>query len=1189
MARLNLLAAALALMGISAPVLADPIAIVVALAPIFGGTTAAFIATYGLTLLTVGYALISSNQAKRKQAAAAAAQRSQYNASLQDRNVTGLSAEASWQVVYGRPAPIGGSLAAIVSSGARDEFKHLVIVFAAHECESINEIYIDGEPVGALDANGDCTSGVFFEARNDETFTETLIFSTAGFAQATRPVFSGVIGTVTDGEGNVSNYKLTNSGNTLNVGTTFAVPTAIYCTYRIATGTSRVNIQKHTSLGGIDTVDAYLRSKAPAAWTVDDKFSGFTYAVVTLDQKLARFQGGPPNISARLFGKKVYDFRNGVTSYSANPALCLADFLMSEPGYGVTLSQFDVSSVIAAANACAAQGFSCDGAFKTEQDRETTKQQIEDSFGGTCHMSGGVWRITPGAWTAPIMALTDADCAAPIQITQASYTSKERFNTVRGKYIDDEGLGVSTDFKPWQNPAHVVTDGFVKVKDIALPFTRFHQSAQDLARMLVERSRGGLTITYPGQMRLWPLQPGDRVSVTNAEFGWAAKTFRVTDWAFHPKSPVALTLVEDVAVYYDAAAVVTVDAAPNTNLRDPFVTQDLLGLSAASGTAQLLMQADGTVVTRILWAWTASTDNYVTTNGAVQRQWRLASAVDNNWNSLPDEQGDETNAYQMDAPDGALVLLRARFVNQLGILGAWATITHTVVGKTAPPSNVGLPSYVLEGFGIRIRWPSITDADLNVYEIRVDGSSWETATFLTTTKSTNFLWATQKAGTRKVWIKAIDLSRNYSLNAALLNLVIAAPDASNLTATFAGPNIVLAWLASAASFAIDRYVVRWGATWAAGIQIASPYATNFSEKVTFSGARKFWVAVVDVAGNYSAAVSVDVSVNNPDQVAIQSEVIDNNVLLRWTESTTTLPVDRYEIRKGASYALGQQVGDNGNGRFAAFFEQASGTYTYWITAYDTAGNASAPASVSVLVNQPPDYVLRDNYFSTFTGTRSGVWLDTGKLYAPLFDETWQQHFASRGWAGPQAQINAGFPRYFQPSNTAAFYEEVVDYGAVLPSIAISATVTSNVLFGAVTITPTISVKTAAGDAWTNYPGQSQIVATGFRYVKVRYNFVASGGDDLMEVIAINIKLASKLKSDAGDGLANALDVGGTTVTFAVPFIDVSSITVTPKGTTARIGIYDFTDTPYPTNFKVLLYDTNGNRVSGPFSWAARGN
>jgi hypothetical protein len=56
----------------------------------------------------------------------------------------------------------------------------------------------------------------------------------------------------------------------------------------------------------------------------------------------------------------------------------------------------------------------------------------------------------------------------------------------------------------------------------------------------------------------------------------------------------------------------------------------------------------------------------------------------------------------------------------------------------------------------------------------------------------------------------------------------------------------------------------------------------------------------------------------------------------------------------------------------------------------------------------------------------------------------------------------------------------------------------------------------------------------------------------------------------------------------VAFIDVDSISVTAAGTSPVIAIYDFVDAPNPTTFKVLLYNTSGSRVSGTFSWTARG-
>ena len=526
--------------------------------------------------------------------------------------------------------------------------------------------------------------------------------------------------------------------------------------------------------------------------------------------------------------------------------------------------------------------------------------------------------------------------------------------------------------------------------------------------------------------------------------------------------------------------------------------------------------------------------------------------------------------------------------NSLGTASPPATLTQTLLGLQAPPSDVQTMDYVIEPFGVRLNWSVVADLDLSHYEVRQSGNNWATSLLVTTIKSTSYTLKALPAGNTVFRVKAVDTSGVSSLNEASTTVQVQSSAAPTVAAVFKGPNIVLSWNQVTGSFAIDRYEIRVGSDWANATSIANSYTNTFTEKVTYGGNRRYWVAAVDVAGNVGVPSMVEVTVSNPSSVSIKAEIIDNNVLLRWSEATTLLPVDRYEIRKGVSWTIGQQVGDNGNGRFAAFFEQAAGTYTYWIVAFDTAGNESAPASISALVNQPPDYTLRDDFNSTFTGTGVGTWVNDHHLYAPLTSDTWQQHFDSHGWATPQAQVNAGLARYFQPSISNASYEEVIDYGTTLTSTAISVTLTAQVLFGSVTVTPTLYIKKNAGDPWISYPGQSQIVASDFRFVKVRFDFVAGGGDDLIVITNLNIKLSTKLKNDSGDGVAVATDTGGTVMNFAVPFIDVSSITVTAKGTTARIAIYDFVDAPYPTQFKVLLFDSSGNRVNGPFSWSAKG-
>ena len=96
------------------------------------------------------------------------------------------------------------------------------------------------------------------------------------------------------------------------------------------------------------------------------------------------------------------------------------------------------------------------------------------------------------------------------------------------------------------------------------------------------------------------------------------------------------------------------------------------------------------------------------------------------------------------------------------------------------------------------------------------------------------------------------------------------------------------------------------------------------------------------------------------------------------------------------------------------------------------------------------------------------------------------------------------------------------------------------------------------------------------------------GANLIRITGLNVKLSIKLRTDSGAGTANAADSGGTTVSFNIAFIDADTPLVQPGGTSPVIPVVDFADSPNPTTFKVLLFDRNGNRVSGPFSWTARG-
>ena len=389
---------------------------------------------------------------------------------------------------------------------------------------------------------------------------------------------------------------------------------------------------------------------------------------------------------------------------------------------------------------------------------------------------------------------------------------------------------------------------------------------------------------------------------------------------------------------------------------------------------------------------------------------------------------------------------------------------------------------------------------------------------------------------------------------------------------------------------VDAYEIRRGTAWDTAEPIGQVKATIYSLGYIPTSAQTFLVKALDTSGTYSTnAASTTFALNGPSQVTLRQEVIDNNVLLRWTASEAALSIRHYIVKRGATWASAETIGTVA-GLFSAIFETSAGTFTYWVAAVDIANTVGTPTPVTAIVSQPPDYSLKYNQNSTFSGTLTNMASNGDGTIVGPFDvtETWQSHFSSRGYNDIAAQIAAGFEYYLEPSAATGSYEEIIDYGSVISSTRISVTPTVRVLDGTPIVKVDISVRKLTTDPWTDYTDQSVVFASDFRYVKVKIRLESAGGDELVQIAAMNIRFDVKLKNDAGEGTAAAADSGGTTVNFNIPFIEVRSITVTPKTTTAAIAVYDFAGGANPTSFKVLLFNTSGTRISGSFSWAVKG-
>ena len=158
--------------------------------------------------------------------------------------------------------------------------------------------------------------------------------------------------------------------------------------------------------------------------------------------------------------------------------------------------------------------------------------------------------------------------------------------------------------------------------------------------------------------------------------------------------------------------------------------------------------------------------------------------------------------------------------------------------------------------------------------------------------------------------------------------------------------------------------------------LAAPPGYTLAVETRPNGTENLLIKAFDTSGNESITASVaELIIRRPNTVTISPQVIDNNVLLRWTDATTSFSVDRYEVRRGAAYDGAQTVGTV-RSTFANVFETEAGVYTYWISAIDIAGNVGDPTSVVVNVDQPPDFTLLAN---------QSIHLDTGTAVNMITD------------------------------------------------------------------------------------------------------------------------------------------------------------------------------------------------------------
>lgn len=409
-----------------------------------------------------------------------------------------------------------------------------------------------------------------------------------------------------------------------------------------------------------------------------------------------------------------------------------------------------------------------------------------------------------------------------------------------------------------------------------------------------------------------------------------------------------------------------------------------------------------------------------------------------------------------------------------------------------------------------------------------------------------------------------------------------APNVLNFTVRFTLDNVILEW--EAPSFDVFLYEIRVGSSWDSASRILTTATLQAILDPIYTGTTTYLIKVIDSNGSYSAdAASVIATVPEIPAFQVHSSILGNFVLLSWSEPVSTFRIAYYICKKdGVEFA-------RINSTFITKQEFAGGTFTYYITAVDVAGNYSGDSFNVVKVPAPADFIIKSEFESSFSGTKVRAKSDGSSLWVDVdITETYQAHFTSRSWASPQAQVTAGYTRWLSPNPTTASYKEVFDIGVIYTNTIVNLSYLYTLISGSFTVGFSTRVSND-NISWSSADTNMSFFAASVRYIEVTINFTGSDDKALMQFYHFHVAVSVREEIDSGEVSAVSSDANGTVVTFNKAFKDVDSITVSVKTTTEHfIAVYRFTDAPNPTQFTVFAYDSSGIRVSKTVEWKVRG-
>lgn len=423
--------------------------------------------------------------------------------------------EASIRIIIGEIKCGGMQTIPPVTYGTQGEFLAGVLTVAGHQCNAITDCYLDSDQIPSANI--------------------------------------GPINTSSDADGVVTSLA----------------PYSNLAWFRRYTGTLTQN------------VDWILNNEVGAsAFSAAFRGRGITYLASSIKFDASVFQA-VPQITMTVQGALLYDPRLDSTqpggsgtqrsndsttwTFSKNPALATAWYLMQIFGGEYDPSEIDWPSVMTAATTCDftltgsnttpigdAKRFSFNGAFLATQGgggspfTDNVANMVQAMLGKIVYVNG-IWKMFAGQWTTPTYTINKSDWVSGLQVGFEQGRGK-RYNAVLCWYISPQGNWQRVQSYQRSNSTYKTADGEEVIElETDQPFCILEAESQRKAEILLRQSRNQVTISGKLPPRFTGINLWDTVMLNFAEFGWTNKTFRVAGCTLNIDGSIDVQLAEEQA------------------------------------------------------------------------------------------------------------------------------------------------------------------------------------------------------------------------------------------------------------------------------------------------------------------------------------------------------------------------------------------------------------------------------------------------------------------------------------------------------------------------------------------------------------------------------------------------------------------------------------------------------------------